>query len=496
MGKTQRNTRQGVSRRVSKNPQKGLLSRLTGGDSFRGNLLFIPLVAFVVKLFFILRTPAVGWSGVDPNQYRLGNFWMGADGENYIAGLNALVRDGVFSPESILNYWPAGYPILMYIFGFPFRDLTLVTTGFIQTIFYALATAYFVDRLAKTRLRRFSVIVALLLGFNPTLSFGTYSIGYESFVASLVLVAVGLMVSEFQKKKSCILSKEGSLAALFMSLASFMQPRMIVSGLILFLVWSVATRPKVAAIGFMVLTTGISLLLPGSLVVRNAIATDQFSISTNLGVTMRIGAGPGSTGGYINGDLVGDSRLVCPTIEGTAADKDRAMVKCVLSWYASNPAESTLLLARKAFFYWSPWFGPLGNGTMGLNLWTRNHPLKSFAESPEGYSIIFGDLGRFVSGVWVISLWVFLGLGFSVLWRLNGVERLLGIVSLGIVAINMLVSMATIGDHRFRLPAAGLSLFLQAVGLVGVFKKGKKRVVGSEEKLLWKSFSRTTNLTT
>jgi hypothetical protein len=60
----------------------------------------------------------------------------------------------------------------------------------------------------------------------------------------------------------------------------------------------------------------------------------------------------------------------------------------------------------------------------------------------------------------------------------------------------MLVSMATIGDHRFRLPDAGLSLFLQAVGLVGAFRKDKKRVVGPEEKLLWKSFSRTTNLTT
>jgi hypothetical protein len=117
-------------------------------------------------------------------------------------------------------------------------------------------------------------------------------------------------------------------------------------------------------------------------------------------------------------------------------------------------------------------------------------------QTQEGIDLIYGSAGKVVSWAWVIGTLFFIGLGFSVLWRLNGVERLLGIVSLGIIVINMLVSMATIGDHRFRLPAAGLSLFLQSVGLVWAFGKGKKRVIGSEEKLLWKSFSRTTNLTT
>ncbi len=178
MGKTQRNARQGVSSRVSKNPQKGFLARLTGGDSFRRNLLLIPLAAFLVKIIFIIRIPAIAWPGIDPNQYRLANFWLGADGENYISGLNAIVRDGIFSPEGILNYWPAGYPILLYLFGLPFRSLTLVSTGLIQTVIYALAAAYFVDCLAKTRLKRFALVIALLLAFNPTLSFGTYSFGY------------------------------------------------------------------------------------------------------------------------------------------------------------------------------------------------------------------------------------------------------------------------------------------------------------------------------
>jgi hypothetical protein len=153
-------------------------------------------------------------------------------------------------------------------------------------------------------------------------------------------------------------------------------------------------------------------------------------------------------------------------------------------------------MARKALYYWSPWFGPVANGTMARNPWNQKHPFKSTVQTQEGFDLIYGSAGKVVSWAWVVATLFFMGFGFSILWRFNGVERLLGIVSLGIVAINMLVSMATIGDHRFRLPAAGLSLFLQAVGLVGAFRKDKKRVVGPEEKLLWKSFSRTTNLTT
>ena len=492
MGKKQRRTSPTGVKRASSGHRLGFFSRLTDGDLYRRNLFIVPLVAFLLKIVFILRIPSIAWPGLDPNQYRLANFWMGADGENYVAGLNALVRDGFFSPEGILNYWPAGYPILLYVFGLPIRSLTLVSAGLLQTLIYALAAAYFVDSLARTRLRRFTVVVALILAFNPTLSFGTYSIGYESFVAALILIAVGLMIKEFQMKKSSWLSKEGVLAALAISLASFMQPRMVVSGLILFFFWAVATRTKVVALGFLAIMMAISLLFPALLVVRNIVATDQASISTNLGVTMRIGAGPGASGGYLNEAPT----LTCPEVEGTAAEKDNAVVRCVIDWYLTNPADALPLMARKALYYWSPWFGPVANGTMARNPWAQNHPFKSTVQTQEGIDLIYGSAGKVVSWAWVIGTLFFIGLGFSILWRLNGVERLLGIVSLGIIVINMLVSMATIGDHRFRLPAAGLSLFLQAIGLVWAFGKGKKRVIGSEEKLLWKSFSRTTNLTT
>ena len=476
------------SRRVVKANQ-GKSTKVFEGDSFRRNLLAIPLSALLIKFYFILRIPAVPWPSIDPTQYRLGNFWLGADGENYVNGLNALLTNGVLTPEGY-DYWPAGYPILLYIFGLPFRSLTLVSAAVLQTLIYAAAMAYFIDRIATTPLRRFAIPLALILAFNPTLSFNSYAIGYESPAAALLLVAVGLLIREFQKKKFGWISKESILSALTLSVASFMQPRMVVIGIVIFGLWALVTRPKKVALGFLAVTITASLLFPAFLVVRNAIATGQAYISTNLGVTMRIGAGPGATGGYGNGS----SQLVCPEVEGSPADKDNAVVGCVVNWYLENPGEATSLVLRKAVYYWSPWFGPVANGTMARNPWNQNHPLKSTAQNQQGYDLIFGTTGKVISWLWLLSTIGFMLFGFWILWRANGLERLLGVTSLAVIIVNMLVSMVTIGDHRFRLPVAGLSLFLQGIGLTWAFSKRVRRSITGEEKLLWKSLTRTTNL--
>ena len=266
---------------------------------------------------------------------------------------------------------------------------------------------------------------------------------------------------------------------------------MVVIGFFIFLIWGLATRPKRALAGFLLITTLASLLLPGFLVVRNTVATGEAYISTNLGVTMRIGAGPGATGGYGNGS----SQLLCPEIDGTPAEKDNAVVSCVVDWYLANPGDATKLVLRKAIYYWSPWFGPLANGTMARNPWNQNHPLKSTAQNQQGFDLIFGTIGKTISWLWLLSSIALMLSGFWILWRINGLERLLGVLALGSILINMGVSMLTIGDHRFRLPVAGLSLFLQGVGLLWAFSKRVRRLKYGEEKLLWKSLTRTTNLT-
>lgn len=41
--------------------------------------------------------------------------WLGAEGESYLKGVNGLILQGYFSDEDVLSYWPAGYPILIWI---------------------------------------------------------------------------------------------------------------------------------------------------------------------------------------------------------------------------------------------------------------------------------------------------------------------------------------------------------------------------------------------
>jgi hypothetical protein len=44
------------------------------------------------------------------------------------------------------------------------------------------------------------------------------------------------------------------------------------------------------------------------------------------------------------------------------------------------------------------------------------------------------------------------------------------------VVISCLVTMATVGDHRFRIPTMSLSLFLQVMGYFALHYKTKTRL--------------------
>jgi hypothetical protein len=46
-----------------------------------------------------------------------------------------------------------------------------------------------------------------------------------------------------------------------------------------------------------------------------------------------------------------------------------------------------------------------------------------------------------------------------------------------VIATNWLITLFTIGDHRFRIPIMGMSLFLQAIGLKTLFAGGKAPMV-------------------
>jgi hypothetical protein len=68
----------------------------------------------------------------------------------------------------------------------------------------------------------------------------------------------------------------------------------------------------------------------------------------------------------------------------------------------------------------------------------------------------------------------FLAYGFNRLWRNKGVERVLALTLALPVLASWLSAVATIGDHRFRIPTMSLSLVLQIVGLLELKKRFSK----------------------
>lgn len=99
-----------------------------------------------------------------------------------------------------------------------------------------------------------------------------------------------------------------------------------------------------------VLTLAIAMLLPSILIFRNIVANNKAAISTNLGVTMRIGAGDKATGGYSNS---GGSVQCLPGVKGQEIS-DNQVVICVLKWYVEHPVKTSKLMINKTFFIGRP----------------------------------------------------------------------------------------------------------------------------------------------
>ena len=279
--------------------------------------------------------------------------WLGADGENYLKGFDGLVKDGIFSKESILNYWPAGYPLFLLFLSVIGKSFVLTTLSIVQTAIYSFATYFFAAQLSKTKLKKFSYLTFLLILFNPTLSLSSIAVGYESLAASGYLLAMGIII------KDCINKVDKKFwpylitnSAIF-GFLTFIQPRLIVAGILINLVWILVRKPKKTVSMFFVISLAITLFFPATLIYRNHKATGQNSVSSNLGVTMNIGAGDKANGGYDPKN----SGVECQTF-GTQSQQDNQRVKCVLNWYLSNPIKGLKLFYNKTLYFWSPWYGP------------------------------------------------------------------------------------------------------------------------------------------
>ncbi len=422
------------------------------------DFMYWAIAVFIIKLIIIGNVQ--------------GGAWLGADGENYLAGYDAMVKNGVFATETKLTYWPAGYPLFILLLSLIGKSFVLTTLSVVQSAIYSFATYFFAAQLAKTRLKKFAYLAFFMILFNPTLSLSSIAVGYETPAAAGYLIVAGLIIKDFVQKDDKKLISYVAITSGIFGFMSFIQPRLIVSGILINLLWILVRKPWKSASLLIATSLAITLFLPATLIYRNHKAVGLNTISTNLGGTMNIGAGDKAEGGYASKDV----GVPCVTT-GTDAQKDNQQVVCVLKWYSKNPVKAMKLFYNKSKFFWSPWEGQLANGTMARNPWLKIHPVRNMQKTPDGDKLVRGPIGSLVSWSWFLGGLGLLIYGFIVLWRLKSLERFIGSIAAIAIGTSWLISLVTIGDHRFRLPIMGMSLFLQAVGLRTLFKGGKPPMV-------------------
>jgi hypothetical protein len=450
---------------------KSKRARMAPERNLSKTFLYWAIAVFIIKLGIIFRIEGIN-AGSGNSVYFVDGAWLGADGENYLTGYNALVTDGIFSPESILNYWPAGYPILILFLSILGKSWVLTTLSIMQSLVFSYTVYFFAKQLYQTRLKKFAYLTLLLILFNPTLSLSSIAVGYESLTASGLLLCVGLVVKSFVEKNNIKFVKYLIISSTIFGFLSFVQPRLLLSGILINLAWIIALRGFKAGALMIAVSLAITLFFPATLIYRNNQAIGINSISTNLGITMNIGAGEKATGGYMK-----EGYGVECDLSGTSSQQDNQRVGCVLNWYLSNPVKAIELFYNKSVYFWSPWYGPVANGTMARNPWLTINPLKNIATTQDGFNLVYGGFGKVISWLWLLGGLALLLYGYITLWRQNSLERFIGNLAIIAVATNWLITLFTIGDHRFRIPIMGLSLFLQAVGLKTLFKGGKAPIV-------------------
>jgi hypothetical protein len=420
-------------------------------------LILVPFIAFVIRLITSANIAAGGWAG--------------ADGENYLSGVDAFLNYGFFADDSVLTYWPAGYPLLIW----PLAALTLTKflyiLSFIQSLFFAYATYFLTKSISRTSLSYLAFTASLLISFNPTLSLGSLAIGYETPVASCLMMALAIAINGLANDSvSKISMKQIGLIGFWFSLASFMQPRFILVAALFVLICALyssgrITRIKLFSVGLIVIMS-----LPTLLIFRNVEAVGKATISTNLPTTMSLGVGEETLGAY---KRIGPGISCDPSVPG-ATVTDNQLIACILKWYATHPIKTAKLAFHKSLYFWSPWSGPVAEGTMARNPWLKVSPIQSIQKSTDGVQLVQGSLGKSISYGWLLAQIVLLFYGFLTLYKREGLGKKVAILTATPVVLTWLITLGTIGDHRFRIPTMGLSLLLQAAGFLAIRNKVTK----------------------
>lgn len=412
-------------------------------------LLAISLIFFVVRLIHSLLL--------------LNHAYLGADGPNYISGFLSIIKEGFFSPDQHLLYWPAGYSIFIYCAYTLVPANPLLAVSVIQNILLTTGIYFFSKAFGKRfPIRRFILSLCILLNISPLIYGMSLSIGYESMLISLYLIVLSIYINDKYEGKSVFnLTQLIIIFACMVTIVGF-QPRFLLTNAIIifyFHIWK--KKINAVLISSVVLLLIANLASPLALTLRNHTVHGIYMVSSNLADTLLIGAGDHASGAY-NENPEG---IPCELDTSSISKREKSLTNCVLGWYLNHPAKAARLFLNKAFFFWSPWSGPLSKGTLGSHPWLKVAPGELIQKNLNSSLTLL--LAKFFSLVYMfgyVSL-VFIGYRHLLRRKSDPVITRLAHISFVSLLVNMLISMATIGDNRFRVPVIGFIILLQLSGL-------------------------------
>jgi hypothetical protein len=257
------------------------------------------------------------------------------------------------------------------------------------------------------------------------------------------------------------------------ALATFMQPRFLLIAIIVAIMWALKVTGAKNRIRIAALITAIMMVAPGIMIFRNSVVIDKATISTNITPALTIGAGPETSGGYQRSG----PEVPCEPKAPSTTISDNERIKCVIIWYLKNPLDTARLSFNKTQFFWSPWSGPKVEGTMARNPWRNISPAHQIAiGSQGGRDFIYSGFGVAVSYGWIIGQMLFLFIGYRSLRKLGENEKFFANIVMVPIVLSWLISIGTIGDHRFRIPTMSMSIFLQVAAFLAIRKKLKEKV--------------------
>jgi hypothetical protein len=449
---------------------KSKRARLAPERNYSRTFKYWAIAILAIKAIIIINIQG-GVYEILGKPFLIDGIWLGADGENYLQGFLSLTNDGIFSTSEVLSYWPAGYPILMLFLSIFSGSWMLTVLSILQSAIFSWAVFFFALQLLKTKIKNYAFLAFLLILLNTTISLSSLAIGYESLTASGFLITTALIAKDLVEKDPNNFRKYVILNSIIVGVMALMQPRLILSGLLINFFWILLRKGFKRGSIIICISLIVTSFFPGTLVYRNNQATGITTISTNLGNALNIGAGDQANGGYMK-----EGFGVPCTVKGSANERNDQLVKCDLNWYTENPGKALVLFYKKSVYFWSPWInngfaGDVYTGTMFRNPWLEISPITNIAQNQDGARLVYGNVGKIASWLWLTSGLILMIYGFFTLWRQKSSERLIAIIVLSVIIVNWIIALMTIGDHRFRIPILGMSIFLQTIGIQKLFRK-------------------------